>query len=295
MVGSRYYSVADLVFCIASEAEQVVLPDNYAPFATTPVASSELLFELVIGQVQPASVELFYTDTSDDDMPRIEMYRVKEGKDNGWLFRLAPFKTAEVCAEIRTSEAFRQATLQVTDEKQMDFGINNAAMLLYAFTTVSMGVLEMHASVTVKDNRGYLFLGHSGTGKSTHSRLWQEAYPDAWLLNDDNPVLRVLPDGEVRVYGSPWSGKTPCYKQASVPVQGLVQLHQAPENTIRLLRLPQAYAYLLASCSGLKIIPEMMDALYATIARLIQTVPTYELHCLPNTDAARLCHDMLNK
>jgi energy-coupling factor transporter ATP-binding protein EcfA2 len=153
----------------------------------------------------------------------------------------------------------------------------------------------MHASVTVRDGYAQLFLGHSGTGKSTHSRLWQEAYPDAWLLNDDNPVLRVLPDGEVRVYGSPWSGKTPCYKNQSAPVRGIVKLSQAPHNEIRLLRLPEAYAYMLASSSGLKIVPEMMDRLYETIAKTIQLVPVYGLECLPNTDAARLCHDTLTK
>ena len=61
------------------------------------------------------------------------------------------------------------------------------------------------------------------------------------------------------------------------------------------MRLPEAYANMLCSCSGLKIIPEMMDGLYATISRIIQTVPVYQLECLPDTDAARLCHDTLNK
>ena len=198
-----------------------------------------------------------------------------------------------MCAEWYATEDFHQATLHMTEQTQ--FGIDNAAMMLYAFTSVTKKVLEMHASVTVKDERGYLFLGHSGTGKSTHSRLWHEAYPDAWLLNDDNPILRVLPNGEVQVYGSPWSGKTPCYKPLSVPVQGLVQLHQAPENNMRPLRLSQAYACLLASCSGLKFLAQTMDALHETLTRVLEKVPAYELHCLPNTDAARLCHDTLNK
>jgi hypothetical protein len=52
---------------------------------------------------------------------------------------------------------------------------------------------------------------------------------------------------------------------------------------------------MLASSSGLKIVPEMMDCLYETIAKTIQLVPVYGLECLPNTDAARLCHDTLTK
>ena len=291
MVESRYYRVADLVFSIKADATHFALMDNYAPFATEP--TEDCLFALTVGDVPDApDAELFFTDTSDDDMPRIELYRMRTTHE--WLLMVAPTKAAAVCARLQTSADFREAVLQI-DGDNARFAIDNAAMLLYAFTTATRGVLEMHASVTVKDGRGFLFLGHSGTGKSTHSRLWHEAYPEAWLLNDDNPVLRLLDDGEVRVYGSPWSGKTPCYRQESVPVGGIVPLKQAPENKIRPMRLPEAYANMLCSCSGLKIIPEMMDGLYATISRIIQTVPVYQLECLPDTDAARLCHDTLNK
>ena len=77
MVESRYYSVADLVFSITSDPQQVVLPPNYAPFETAPVVSSDLLFALVIGSLPPMETEWLYTDTPAEDMPRIEVYRVK--------------------------------------------------------------------------------------------------------------------------------------------------------------------------------------------------------------------------
>ena len=290
----RYYSVADLAFSIAAKAEQLSLLTNYAPFAVSESDVPERLFDLTLGTISDSEeLALLFTDTSDDDMPRIEVYHADS--DGGWLFRISQLKDSEVCLAIRTDAAFRKATLQVMDEQYLRFAIDNAAMLLFAFATARLGVLEMHASVTVRNGKAYLFLGHSGTGKSTHSRLWKEAFPDAWLLNDDNPVLRFLPDGEVRVYGSPWSGKTPCYKNQSAPVGGIVKLSQAPHNSMRLLRLPEAYAYMLSSCSGLKIEPEMMDALYQTIVHVIQSVPVYGLECLPDTDAARLCHDTMTK
>ena len=71
-----------------------------------------------------------------------------------------------------------EALVSVADPVQTRFAIDNAAMLLFAFSTAGKGTLEMHASVTVKDGKGYLFLGHSGTGKSTHSRQWLETYED---------------------------------------------------------------------------------------------------------------------
>lgn len=289
----RYYRVGGLDFSLSVNAETTPLLANYEPFVIPESQVTDVLFDLSLAPFeQPGETTHVFTDTSDDDMPRIEVYRVND--TNGWLFCVSQVKLSPVCLRILTDEHFRQATLHVPDERDTRFAIDNAAMLLYAFSSVSYGVLEMHASVTVRNGKGYLFLGHSGTGKSTHSRLWQQAFPDAWLLNDDNPVLRLLTDHTVRVYGSPWSGKTPCYKQADVPVGGIVQLRQAPQNTIRPLRLPEAYAFMLSSCSGLKIQPEMMDALYQTISQIIQTVPVYQLDCLPDTDAARLCHDTLN-
>ncbi|MBO6066250.1 MAG: transposase, partial [Lachnospiraceae bacterium] len=97
---------------------------------------------------------------------------------------------------------------------------------IYAYCLMDNHVhLLMHASVTMHAGKGYLFLGKSGTGKSTHSQLWINNIEGCELLNDDNPVLRVEDDGSVRVYGSPWSGKTPCYRNLDVPVGAIVDLH----------------------------------------------------------------------
>jgi hypothetical protein len=193
------------------------------------------------------------------------------------------------------------------DCQDVRFCIDNGLMLMYAFRTAPLMTLEMHAAVVVKKvpefqgskssngSNGYLFLGHSGTGKSTHARQWLAAFEDAWLLNDDNPILRVMSDGDVRVYGSPWSGKTPCYKNASAPVGGIVKLSQAPHNEIHTISLPHAYAYMLSSASGLKIDAKMSDCLFESIKHVITHVPFYHLECLPNADAARVCLQGLKK
>lgn len=303
------YQVAEHLFSIEAESEKLALLTNYEPFLIAPdAACGELLFALQV--MEEPWVELpdseqhhVYTDTSDEDMPRIEIYRLGEalptdgvsGSDErDWLFQVSLRKDSPVCARFRASHDFRCGQLWLFG-KDTRFAIDNAAMLLFAFASAKTGTLEMHASVTVREGRGYLFLGHSGTGKSTHSRLWQLAFEDAWLLNDDNPVVRLWPDGRVVVYGSPWSGKTPCYKNDKAPVGAIVKLSQAPQNIIRRLQLPEAYAYMLSSSSGLKIMPEMMDALYDTISRLIQITPLFGLECLPDTDAAHVCYDAVSK
>ena len=223
-------------------------------------------------------------------MPRIELYRFQDD----WLIYMAVMKKDPIAVRIRASHDFLRAQLQAAEGYEK-FAVDNAAMLLFAFTTATRQTLEMHAYVTVKDGKGFLFLGKSGTGKSTHSVQWQKAFgKQVSLLNDDNPILRLLPNQEVWVYGSPWSGKTPCYKNERYPVGGIVKLNQAPQNEIHPVRLPEAYAYMLSSASGLKIIPEQMDALYNTISQTIQIIQVYLLNCLPDEQAAILCEKTTN-
>ena len=269
---------------------------NYAPFRTHDHENA-LCFHLRINQPSPydeAAAEHYFTDRSEDGMPRIELYRI--GTEI-WQLRMAPVRQAPVCCVLTATADFRQAWLQVTDDRQWAFAVNNAAMLLFAFSTVSTGTLEMHASVVKQQGRGYMFLGKSGTGKSTHARQWLAAFSDATLLNDDNPVLRVFNEADgvrVRVYGSPWSGKTPCYINDSATVGGIVQLNQAPCNEVRQMGMPEAYAYILSSASGMKILPDVMDALYSTIACLLENMPVHSMNCLPDADAARVCRKAVN-
>lgn len=223
------------------------------------------------------------------DAPRIVLYDW-----NGiWLMEIAPTSEAPMRVCLLVDKAFKKAQFRVLGS--LRFSIGTVMMLMFAFSTAQKSTLLMHSSVTVKDGKGYLFLGKSGTGKSTHSRLWIGNIPGCELLNDDNPVLRVMDDGEVRVYGSPWSGKTPCYRNLDYPVGAIVNLKQAKANTIRQLSLVEAYAAMYVSFSGYRFIKEMADGLHATNERIVTSVPCFGLDCLPNAEAAWLCYNNVSK
>ena len=282
----NHYCVAGHLFAIEASESQLNQLTNYAPFLVDETEQTHVFTIHVHDALMPSAEgwEHVYTDTSDDDMPRIEMYK----NEQGWLFRVSVSKEGEIVSTMQCSADWSEVQLWMQPE-YVRFAIDNAAMLVYAFATVGHQTLLFHSSVTMRGGKGYMFLGHSGTGKSTHSQQWKAAFDDTELLNDDNPAVRILSDGTVHVYGSPWSGKTPCYKNADVPVAALVQLAQAPENKMTRLKMTQAYPYILASVSGLKILPSMMDTLYESIAKLLELTPVYRLECLPNPDAARLC------
>jgi hypothetical protein len=291
----------------SSNEQLLALMTNYEPFSVSQELDAEPIFVLNIEQKgllleeQRKAYQHVFTDNSEDDMPRIEVYRSLE-KD--WLIRISQIATSPICCELACNGDFTHGQLYIAGDCQdVRFCIDNGLMLMYAFRTAPLMTLEMHAAVVIRDvptfqsskgSNGFLFLGHSGTGKSTHARQWLAAFEDAWLLNDDNPILRVMNDGQVRVYGSPWSGKTPCYKNADVPVGAIVKLSQAPHNKLETISLPQAYAYMLSSASGLKMEQTMADNMFETIKHIITHIPCYHLACLPNEEAAKVCWDGIN-
>ena len=185
---------------------------------------------------------------------------------------------------------FATSTLTQHGTATDGFALNNILMMVYAFNTACRDTLLMHASVIKKGGKAYLFLGKSGTGKSTHSRLWLEHIPGCELLNDDNPIVHYNKEtGKAIAYGSPWSGKTPCYKNSSAPVGAFVRLEQAPENDIKREGAARAFASLLPSCSCLKEAEALNNGVIETVKRLAASQPVYHLKCLPDRAAAELC------
>lgn len=281
----RTYRVAGHKFAVDMPDHDIAWNEMhpYEPFVCED--ADDCLFTVVLMDAMPAVVgkQRVTVSCEGPDMPRIELYEW-----NGeWLMELAPLMDAPVRAFLLTDKAFKQARFRILG--CWNFSVSTVLMLMFAFTTARKNTLLMHASVTMKDGKGYLFLGKSGTGKSTHSRLWINNIEGCSLLNDDNPVLRVMDNGEVRVFGTPWSGKTPCYRNEDVPVGAIVSLRQAKKNAIRPQSLVEAYASMYSSFSGYRFIKEMADGLHATNEKVVSTVPCYALDCLPDAEAAWLC------
>lgn len=216
-----------------------------------------------------------------------DVYRLPGG---GYKIRIIDLEERTVCVFEASARFERcEATLFGAADSQR-FGLQNCVMVCFAFCGAYHGILMMHSSVIKHAGHGYLFQGKSGTGKSTHSCLWLETIPDTELLNDDNPAVRLMPSGEARVYGTPWSGKTPCYKQAWVPVGGFLRLHQAPMNVIKRLSALEGFASILSSCSTMIWDEPSYNGICQTISGILRTVGAYDMECLPNPEAAQMSH-----
>ena len=287
----RYYSVAGHAFSIATEADICGMMDNYEPFRLTepwqpgtqmssPAAPRQSLFSLTVerGEAVDYTVEMH----QEEEGQEIVCGHTAEGhpvfefrwwhETAGWLVCTPDYGEGRL---ISTGASLKAA-------------IDNALMILYALTTAPRQTALFHAAVVGYQGRGYMVLGKSGTGKSTHARLWLRYIEGSELVNDDNPVVRILPEGTF-VYGSPWSGKTPCYRNMALPLGGCVQLSQAPYNKIRRMGGIEAYAALMPSISGKRWDKAVADGLHETENTLASTTPCWHLECLPDEAAARLC------
>lgn len=182
--------------------------------------------------------------------------------------------------------------LMNTPLSHQQFVLGNATMIAYAYATADKKTVLMHASVVSLEGKGYLMTAPSGTGKSTHTRLWRQCFDQCELVNDDNPVVRIE-QGKAMVYGSPWSGKTPCYRNVCHPVGAYVRLFQEPENNIHPYQPLEAYAMLLPAMSSMVWDKRMQTGVSKTVAEMVRLNPMYRLGCRPDEAAARLCRDTI--
>ena len=147
--------------------------------------------------------------------------------------------------------------------------------------------LLFHGSAVAVDGKGYLFTAKSGTGKSTHARLWRQVLGDrAVMVNDDKPFLRISPERTL-VCGSPWNGKHGLGNNITVPLKAICILQQGQENEIHPLPAASALPYLIQQ-SNRPMDPGMMPKYLELIDLLAGNVEFYRLTCNMDPAAAEL-------
>lgn len=150
---------------------------------------------------------------------------------------------------------------------------------------LSRDVLLLHGSTVAVDGEGYLFTAKCGTGKSTHTRLWREAFGGrAVMVNDDKPFIRITGQ-EVLACGAPWSGKHGLDTNVTVPLKGICVLTRGEENRIRKAAPEEILPMLLHQSSP----PRESGALgqyHRLVEALARRVPLWQMECTKEPDAA---------
>lgn len=157
----------------------------------------------------------------------------------------------------------------------------------------SQGVLLFHGSAIYVDGKTYIFTAPSGTGKSTHTRLWREMLKEhnVVMVNDDKPFLKVE-EGRVTAYGSPWRGKERLGCNMSAPVEAICSISQGTENVIREATQEEMYPIFYEQ-SLRPFDKEGTENYLHTLDVLTRSVRLYKLECDISLEAARLSYETM--
>ena len=304
-------------FCVAEHLLQISFEDSahndirllpsFAPFSVEEDNDGCLVYGNGNKCVSTSTDMLFCLNIDDniavvpkEERSRVDIFDTGNGKttvdvktDGGYQFIIKDI-TGHSCCMLQTNKDFTEAQCALNGSKEMRrFGLNNALMMLYAFRGSFFNTLLIHASLVRNNGYGYAFIAHSGTGKSTHTSLWLKYIEGSDLMNDDNPIVRII-DNKPVIYGSPWSGKTPCYRNIKAPLGAVTKIDRAKQNSVERLSPTIAFSQVLPSCSSMKWDKVVFRNTYDTVIKLIETIPSVNvLHCLPDEDAARTCYNAI--
>lgn len=208
------------------------------------------------------------------------------------LEKIEPKKSdLEEIQKIFDSMAEKEGTKKI--KYQESFLENNAIHNLIAQKLIKYNTMLFHGSALCMDGEAYIFTAPSGTGKSTHARLWREVFKDrVWMINDDKPLLKIENE-KVTVYGTPWNGKHNLGENASAPLKAIVKIERAKENHIEHLSSAEAFPEVLKQAFG----PsdrELMVRVMELEKHLLEAVDFYRLGCNMEPVAAKTAWEGMN-
>lgn len=292
---THYFRIGDFGLSVSfrNTSSGIGLLPSFAPFATDGSDRSDWLFDLCVDdELHPVPKErrerirVFDTGNGDTIVDSIEgggtQFVVKDTNGNPCCLLIADATFAHCSCALNGNYMMRS------------FGLNNALMLIYAFAGARRQTVLMHASLVRQNGYAYPFVAKSGTGKSTHVSMWLRYLPGCDLMNDDNPIIRIV-GGQPIVYGGPWSGKTPCYRNVKAPLGAVTRIDRAKTNSIDKCSPIEAFASLLPTVSAMKWEPEIYKCICDTVKRIVETTNVYTLHCLPNREAAEICNKTIRR
>ena len=152
----------------------------------------------------------------------------------------------------------------------------------------------IHASVVAVDGEAYVFTAPSGTGKTTHTRLWLEQFGSrAEVVNGDKPIVRFM-DGRLHACGTPWQGKEGLGENIIRPVRAICFLEQSPTNNIRLLDEDEVCRRLFHQLL-MPVSEQELDWLWPLLDQLLTSVDFYLLRCNREPESAQLAYQTMRR
>ena len=163
------------------------------------------------------------------------------------------------------------------------------------------GVFLLHAAVVELDGRGYAFSARRGSGKSTHTDLWQTRFGGqagdrykATVINGDKPLVRRAPDGRFWAYGTPWCGKEGKGVNRRCSLNAICFLEQGAENRVTVTSTADTAARIMEAT----VLPpdtDGQDRMAALVGATVRDIPALTLTCRPDMEAVEVAYEFLSQ
>ena len=149
------------------------------------------------------------------------------------------------------------------------------------------------ASISYK-NKAYLFAAPSGTGKSTHIRLWRKYLgDDVGIVNGDKPFISLC-DNQPYIYGTPWAGKERWQRNCSLPLNGICFIQRSSNNSIQRIAPAEALSLIMKQIYMPQDAPSL-DCTLQLLDGLMNHTPLYLLKCDMSEDAVRCSFEAMTE
>ena len=215
-----------------------------------------------------------------------------DNKDIVFYYDTAISKTV---AKIEFSKSYDNINIYLYNLKK-NHGAKDDMLMFNVVDTAICYIVQMkngfvfHSSSICSNGEGIAFSAKSGTGKSTHTKLWLENIPETFILNDDTPIIFLGKDNKFYISGTPWAGTTGINKNATVPLKAIVFLERGEENEISPM-LPMEAMQPFFEGIRTPITDRMFSNCLDNLNKLFLSVPIYKLKCNMNPEAAIVAHN----
>jgi len=184
----------------------------------------------------------------------------------------------DLMARLELAPELRGAVWIASEEREtFHAAFENFFRVVVAYGALGKGGGLIHSAAVVEKetHSAWLFVGRSGAGKSTVSRLGLES--GRVVLSDDlNPILPNEHRG-IDVLGSPFLGEEGTRTPARRPVKGIYRLEQDSDDSLRPMAKAEALASLIACSPYVNFDPLRADSLWENFTALAGNVPAYVL------------------
>ena len=260
------------------------------PKAAYPLDFSNFEAAVSEGKNIPAHLNLTLHDTLPSQQPNGQVLlhnfelNIIEQEDQYLLH----FPTAKQHLEIHLtkdgSEAHCYSLPPYNNEFHYDFF--HAIRLLFLYQAQQHNMLALHSASLLYRGKIWLFSGHSGMGKSTHTNLWKELF-NTPIINGDLNLL-AIENGQAVVHGIPWCGTSGIYDTKTYPIGGIILLHQATENYTEELSADQKQLLVSQRLISPAWTKEQWCKNIELVEQITANILVCKLHCTKEEEAAEV-------